>query len=695
MIQGTVPRPARDGADERDNEPSDPGMQHTLDRDAAVGGMAPDRIRRILADLVGPLAELHRAGRAHGDISPATIGLDASGRARLLSLPVSPTANAEDAPRRDGYAAFEQYTDDPDTPCGPWTDIYALSATACALLTGQTPPPALARCVRDDYVPLTQRQGQQEYAFCAVLDNGLALDAYARPQTIGEFARALRLDAAPAPRPADEDATGREHRSTLEDSDGLEATSAWVSTQGSHVAANASFDESTGVSPDEPIDAADRHAIDAVDRDATDASRARSDHAPHRAAWETSRDTAGDPGHDMAGKARHDAASEPAHSPAREQAHGAAGDGWHGAAGKARHDMGAPGSTPSDAPAYAAQDEDIGTETPIARTRDTGKTSRTARRAMPPAGRTPARRRAPLWTMVAVIIVIAAALYMWLRPHTPQRGNVVATASDNTSRSSTSGASAGSTAGRSASSAAGASSPSMAGASASSTGSASVPATGSASAPATGSASAPSTGMASTPSPGGAPATSPSATGARQLNGAAAGSASGDQAAAGAGTQSPPAPWFTIPSDTPDSASGFSATGAASTTATPGEKTPTAASTTTPGGTPPTASSATAVPGGKAPGASSASGTPADSNAAAGTRTAASNKTPVPISVAVRPWGEILVNGRSRGVSPPLKSLSLAPGKYDITIRNNAGPDHHQTLNVTAGQSAVISHTFQ
>ncbi|ARP87835.1 hypothetical protein CAL13_17660 [Bordetella genomosp. 9] len=71
------------------------------------------------------------------------------------------------------------------------------------------------------------------------------------------------------------------------------------------------------------------------------------------------------------------------------------------------------------------------------------------------------------------------------------------------------------------------------------------------------------------------------------------------------------------------------------------------------------------------------------------------SKTPVAVSVSIRPWGEILVDGRSRGVSPPLNSLSLPPGEHRITLRNNANPDFHMTLTVKPGQPASISHTFQ
>src|SRR6185312_3907694 len=39
---------------------------------------------------------------------------------------------------------------------------------------------------------------------------------------------------------------------------------------------------------------------------------------------------------------------------------------------------------------------------------------------------------------------------------------------------------------------------------------------------------------------------------------------------------------------------------------------------------------------------------------------------PATLVFAVQPWGEIFVNGKSRGVTPPMKSLKLEPGKYKI-----------------------------
>ncbi|MFJ0754176.1 hypothetical protein WLV27_17975, partial [Bordetella bronchiseptica] len=68
---------------------------------------------------------------------------------------------------------------------------------------------------------------------------------------------------------------------------------------------------------------------------------------------------------------------------------------------------------------------------------------------------------------------------------------------------------------------------------------------------------------------------------------------------------------------------------------------------------------------------------------------------PVSVRVDIRPWGEVWIDGRSRGVSPPLKQLSLPPGRYAVMVRNPAGPDHRLDLHVAAGQGAAIAHAFE
>ncbi|WP_341668504.1 PEGA domain-containing protein [Alcaligenes sp. SDU_A2] len=61
----------------------------------------------------------------------------------------------------------------------------------------------------------------------------------------------------------------------------------------------------------------------------------------------------------------------------------------------------------------------------------------------------------------------------------------------------------------------------------------------------------------------------------------------------------------------------------------------------------------------------------------------------------VRPWGEVYVNGRKHGVSPPLKSLSLAPGSHRIVIKNAELPEYSTTVQVRSGRTASVSYQFR
>lgn len=64
------------------------------------------------------------------------------------------------------------------------------------------------------------------------------------------------------------------------------------------------------------------------------------------------------------------------------------------------------------------------------------------------------------------------------------------------------------------------------------------------------------------------------------------------------------------------------------------------------------------------------------------------------ISLLIVPWGEVWVDGQKRGVSPPLKSLSLAPGMHTVEIRNSQFPVHVEKIDVKPGAQIKIRHTF-
>jgi hypothetical protein len=64
------------------------------------------------------------------------------------------------------------------------------------------------------------------------------------------------------------------------------------------------------------------------------------------------------------------------------------------------------------------------------------------------------------------------------------------------------------------------------------------------------------------------------------------------------------------------------------------------------------------------------------------------------MSLVVLPWGEVYLDGRLQGVSPPLLELQVAPGKHDIEIRNASFPVYKQTIQVKVGEKLTIKHTF-
>lgn len=65
------------------------------------------------------------------------------------------------------------------------------------------------------------------------------------------------------------------------------------------------------------------------------------------------------------------------------------------------------------------------------------------------------------------------------------------------------------------------------------------------------------------------------------------------------------------------------------------------------------------------------------------------------VNLQISPWGEVLINGKSIGVSPPVKQHKLAPGKYKVEVRNTTFPAYAATVEVKAKEEVVIRHTFR
>jgi hypothetical protein len=65
------------------------------------------------------------------------------------------------------------------------------------------------------------------------------------------------------------------------------------------------------------------------------------------------------------------------------------------------------------------------------------------------------------------------------------------------------------------------------------------------------------------------------------------------------------------------------------------------------------------------------------------------------VAFAISPWGEIFVDGKSQGVSPPLQQLQLSPGRHRVEVRNSSFTPHVQIVEVKSGERIRIRHRFQ
>jgi hypothetical protein len=64
------------------------------------------------------------------------------------------------------------------------------------------------------------------------------------------------------------------------------------------------------------------------------------------------------------------------------------------------------------------------------------------------------------------------------------------------------------------------------------------------------------------------------------------------------------------------------------------------------------------------------------------------------LELAVLPWGEVLIDGKSRGVSPPLRTLEIPPGSHTIELRNSTFPSHVEKIDVKPGEAVRIRYRF-
>jgi serine/threonine protein kinase len=162
---------------------------------AERGGAVPeDFLRNVFVRLLSGLREVHARKLLHLDIKPANIYLRTDGNPVLLDFGAArqgldPGAGLN-AVLTPGFAAPEQQGS--GEPLGPWTDIYSVGATLYDCLSGEAPPAADRRLVRDEFEPSVRRWGKRySLQLLELIDWCLTLPAAQRPQSVFALQKVL------------------------------------------------------------------------------------------------------------------------------------------------------------------------------------------------------------------------------------------------------------------------------------------------------------------------------------------------------------------------------------------------------------------------------------------------------------------------------------------------------------------------
>jgi hypothetical protein len=159
------------------------------------GDVKESFIRRVFAELLNGLREVHTQKLLHLDIKPSNIYIRMDGSPVLIDFGAARQTLTKEQPKMmtmytPGFAAPEQYTD--PTLMGPWTDIYSIGATMYACLAGGPPIAADTRLLNDKLIAASKAwQGKYSPEILAIVDECLQLDHLTRPQSVFSLQKAI------------------------------------------------------------------------------------------------------------------------------------------------------------------------------------------------------------------------------------------------------------------------------------------------------------------------------------------------------------------------------------------------------------------------------------------------------------------------------------------------------------------------
>jgi serine/threonine-protein kinase len=64
------------------------------------------------------------------------------------------------------------------------------------------------------------------------------------------------------------------------------------------------------------------------------------------------------------------------------------------------------------------------------------------------------------------------------------------------------------------------------------------------------------------------------------------------------------------------------------------------------------------------------------------------------VTLAIQPWGEVYLDGKMAGVSPPLTKLKVPLGVHVIEVKNANFPVHKESVDIKADKNVSIRHKF-
>ncbi len=163
-------------------------------------GRAPRQkeLDAIVAPLLDALEVVHKSDVLHRDIAPDNIIIRKSGVPVLIDfgaargdIAAHSKTKTVSALVKPGYSPYEQYAET-SRQQGPWTDIYALSATLYHAIAGKRPPDSPSRMLKDELKSAREAAvGSYRDGFLSAIDTGLKLAVDARPQTVAAWRGAL------------------------------------------------------------------------------------------------------------------------------------------------------------------------------------------------------------------------------------------------------------------------------------------------------------------------------------------------------------------------------------------------------------------------------------------------------------------------------------------------------------------------